>query len=108
MRNELFRWHLPLLAGALPLLVCGFFASAAANRVAFAAWGAIAALVWFAALRIGLLRGWSRARRAGALLLVAAAALAALAPLLARDGAALDSGLRAVARPPQPHREAAR
>jgi hypothetical protein len=101
VREELLRWHLPLLAGALPLLVCGFFAGAAANRVAFAAWGALAALAWFAALRVGLVRGWSRARRAGALLVVAAAALAALAPLLARDGTALDSGLRALAPLPE-------
>jgi hypothetical protein len=96
-RAEVARWHLPLLVGVLPLLVVGFYASGVANRLSFAVWGAIAASAWFATLRIGLVRGWNRAHRAGALLFVASAALAALAPLRALDGAALDSGLRAVA-----------
>ena len=96
-RAQAVRWDLPLLIGVLPLLAGGFWASGVANRVPFAGWGLVAALGWFAALRLGLKRGWSRGRRAGAQLLIAAAALAALAPLLVRDGAALDSGLRAVA-----------
>lgn len=96
-RTEAAAWHLPLLAGVLPLLAGGLWTSGVANRLAFAAWGLVSALLWFGALRAGLARGWSRASRAGTLLLVATAALAGLAVLLARDGAALDSGLRAVA-----------
>ena len=90
-------WHLPLLAGVLPLLAGGFWISGVANRLSFAAWGLLSALLWFVVVRVGLLRGWNRGGRAGALLLVAATALAALAPLLAREGASLGSGLRAVA-----------
>lgn len=108
-RAEVARWDLPLVAGVLPFLAGGFVASAAANRIAFAAWGLAAALAWFGALRLGLVRGWSRGRRAAALAAVAAAALAALAPLVARHGGALDSGLRVLApAPASAHREAAR
>ena len=96
-RAQAVRWDLPLLLGIVPCLVGGFWVSGAANRLSFAAWGLVAALGWFAVLRLGLARGWSGRRRTGVLLLVASAALASLVPLLIRDGASLDAGLRAIA-----------
>lgn len=90
-------WHLPLLAGAIPLLLGGFYASAAANRIAFAVWGVAAALGWWAVLRLGLARGWSPRQRLAMQLLTLAIALLALRGVVLLAGGELESGLAAVA-----------
>jgi hypothetical protein len=59
LRRRILGWYLPALAGSLAPLGVGFYASAAANRIAYAAWGLAAALAWIAVLRL------LAARRAG-------------------------------------------
>lgn len=91
------RWHLPFLAGALPLLLGGFYASAVANRIAFAAWAVAAALAWFAVMRVGIARGWSGRQRLAIGLLTLAVALLALRGVVLVAGGELESGMVAVA-----------
>jgi hypothetical protein len=94
--RDLASWYLPLAAGALPILVVGFLASAVANRIIFAVWAAAAAGAYTALLAAGLARGWARRVRAGGLLLLLAASAAAFAALVAAHGEILDLGTRAV------------
>jgi hypothetical protein len=65
LRGRALGWYLPALAGTLAPLAVGFFASAEANRIAYAAWGLAGALAWIVALRL-LLGSRRRARAAGA------------------------------------------
>lgn len=96
-RELVLAWHLPLLAGLVPVLLIGFGASALANRLAFAGWALAAGAVYTAALRIGLDRGWDPAARAAALLAVLSLAFAAFAALVGRHREIFDLGFRAVA-----------
>ncbi len=96
-RDLVISWHLPLLAGLLPVLVIGFGASALANRLVFAGWGLAAGAAYTALLRVGLDRGWNRWARAALLLATLAVAFAVFAGLVARHQEIFDLGFRAVA-----------
>lgn len=61
-RGRILRWYLPALAGTLLPLGAGFYASAEANRIVYAALGLAAALASIAALRLLAAR---RGRAAG-------------------------------------------
>ena len=84
-------------AGVLPALLVGLVASAAADRLALAGWGALAAVTHVLVLRLA----WAWARRpaltAGVcdLVLVALLAVAVL-----RHGDEVARGVRALAAPP--------
>jgi hypothetical protein len=95
-RDLALAWHLPLLAGLLPILLGGFAASALANRTAFAGWAVGCGAVYTVALRVGLGRGWDRRLRAAVLLAVLAVSFAAFAGLVDRHQEILDLGYRAV------------
>jgi hypothetical protein len=96
LRSQVVSWYLPLLAGLLPVLLGGFLASALANRIAFAGWALAAGAAYTVWLRSGVARGWDRrARAAGALALLAAAA-ATFAALVERHQEIFDLGYRAV------------
>lgn len=95
-RDLVLAWHLPLLAGLLPVLLGGFAASALANRTAFAGWAVGCGVVYTVALRVGLGRGWDRRLRAAVLLAVLAGSFAAFAGLVDRHQEILDLGYRAV------------
>ncbi len=85
------RWYRSYLTIAAPLLVAGFLASAAANRLAFAAWGLASALAYGLALRWAL----PRRRRAPARLALIAS-LTTLGWLVLRHGEALALGVAAL------------
>lgn len=51
-RGRILSWYLPALAGTLLPLGAGFYASAEANRIVYAALGLAAALASIAALRL--------------------------------------------------------
>lgn len=89
-------WHPLLLGGLAPLLLLGFLYGFLADRTAFALWALVAGTAWVAALRQGIAAGWSPARRAGSLALLAGAGLGAFAFLVDRHGEILDLGFRAV------------
>src|SRR5215207_410693 len=88
-------WYLPLLAGALPVLLLGFGYSALANRTVFVFWALALAAGWVLLLRHGLSAGWAAGRRWGTLLLLAAVGLGAFALLERRHHEILDLGFRA-------------
>jgi hypothetical protein len=96
-RELVLAWHLPLLAGLLPVLIIGFGASALANRIVFVGWGLLAGAAYTALVRLGLDRGWDRRARAAALLATLAVAFAAFAGLADRHHEIFDLGFRAVA-----------
>lgn len=96
-RELALAWHLPLLAGLVPVLLTGFGASAVANRLVFAGWALAAGAAYAALLRVGLDRGWDRHARAALLLALLAVAFAAFALLVGRHHEIFDLGLRAVA-----------
>lgn len=50
-RGPILGWWLPALAGTLAPLGVGFYASAEANRIAWAVLGLAGAVVWIVALR---------------------------------------------------------
>jgi hypothetical protein len=81
-----------ILAGALPLLVIGFTASALANRLVFVAWGAAFAAVHAGLVRYGRDAGWRRP----ALAIGALAALGSFAVLAAWHREVLTLGLSAL------------
>jgi hypothetical protein len=97
-RLDARRWSLNFYAGALPVLLLGFAASVAADRLLFAAWGLASALVYGLALRWG----WS-ARRAWPARVALAAGGVLFVWLAARHRADLQLGLAALL----PAREAA-
>lgn len=65
LRGRILGWWLPALAGTLAPLGAGFYASAEANRIAYAAWGLAGAVVWIAVLRLWVVRR-PRTARTGA------------------------------------------
>jgi hypothetical protein len=87
--ESVLRWRAALLAGALPALVLGFAASAAANKLAFA-------VLYAVFLRWGLQSRWGGWVLAGRLLLLFAAGAAVWARLAMRHGEELDLGWRAL------------
>lgn len=89
-------WYASLAAGVFPPLLLGFVASALANRLAFAGWGAVAALGHALLLRAAWRRGWSVPARAALTLAWAALTLLSFASLVARHGEILDLGYRAL------------
>jgi hypothetical protein len=96
-RELVLRWHLPLLAGLLPVLLIGFAASALANRLVFAGWALAAGAAYTVLLRVGLERGWERRALVAALLALLAVAFVAFAALVGRHQEIFDLGFRAVA-----------
>jgi hypothetical protein len=88
-------WHLPLLAGLLPVLLGGFAASALANRTAFAGWALGAGAAYTVLLRVSLDRGWERRARAAAALGLLALAWGGFALLVERHREIFDLGFRA-------------
>lgn len=89
-------WYAGLLGGLLPILLLGFLYSALADRLAFAGWALALASAWVLLLRHSFQAGWSRARRAGAMALLAALGLSGFAALEAEHHEILDLGFRAV------------
>lgn len=92
----LLSWYAPLAGGLLPVLLLGFAWSALADRLAFAAWALAAAAGYAVLLRHGVEAGWAPGRRAAALALWLALALAGFAALEAEHREILDLGFRAV------------
>lgn len=56
VRGPILGWWLPALAGTLAALGAGFYASAEANRIAYAALGLAGAGAWIALLRLWVAR----------------------------------------------------
>jgi len=90
------RWHLPLVAGLLPLLAVGFLWSALADRTAFAGWALVSGGAYVLLLRRSLEAGWPALRRTAALALLLAACCGWLGALVAAHHEILDLGFRAV------------
>ncbi len=84
------RWYRSFLAVAAPLLVVGFLASAAADRLIFAAWALLAASAYGLALRWELPR-----RRIVVAWLVVIVSLAGFAWLAVRHAPELKLGVAA-------------
>ncbi len=65
LRGRILGWWLPALAGTLAPLGAGFYASAEANRIAYAAWGLAGAAAWILVLRLWVARRSGTARTPG-------------------------------------------
>ncbi|HRC85016.1 MAG TPA: hypothetical protein PK413_05350 [Thermoanaerobaculia bacterium] len=88
-------WYFSLVGGLLPILLSGFLASGAADRLDFALWALVAGAAWAAALR----QSFDHPRaavRLGAPALVAALAVASFAWLAVRHQEDLRLGIQAL------------
>lgn len=63
-RGRVLGWWLPALAGTLAPLGAGFYASAEANRIAWAVLGLAGAMAWIVALRLLVSRRGAAGERA--------------------------------------------
>jgi len=94
-RSLLAYWYAPLFFGLLPVLLCGFVASALANRLAFAGWAIVMAVAHASLLRVTYDVGWAGRIIAGAALITQGLGFVAFAALVERHGEILDLGYRA-------------